>query len=202
MSTVHALNAVDKLLRLLMNNDIEFGGKCILLGGDFRQTLPVVFHGSKTTILENCIKNSISWRKFKSIKLKRNMRAGVNEQEFAAYLLQMGDGCLPTYPEIGSDMIKIPDECVETESIIDAIFPVEDINGSIEVLKKRCIFCPQNENTLILNDEILKRLNGEEKCFLSTNKVECDDVEEAMNFPIEFLQKSFFKLDTKWDATK
>ncbi len=55
MSTVHALNAVDKLLRLLMNNHIEFGGKCILLGGDFRQTLPVVFRGSKTTILENCI---------------------------------------------------------------------------------------------------------------------------------------------------
>jgi hypothetical protein len=55
MSTVHALNAVDKLLRLLMNNDIEFGGKCILLGGDFRQTLPVVFRCSKTTILENCI---------------------------------------------------------------------------------------------------------------------------------------------------
>jgi hypothetical protein len=34
----------------------------------------------------------------------------------------------------------------------------------------------------------LKRLNGVEKCFLSTNKVKCSDVAEAMNFPFEFLQ--------------
>jgi hypothetical protein len=37
----------------------------------------------------------------------------------------------PTFFEIRNDMLKIPDECVETESIIDAIFPIEEINGNI-----------------------------------------------------------------------
>ena len=78
-------------------------------------------------------------------------------------------------------MIKIPDECVEAESIIDAIFSVEDINGNIEVLEKSVFFVLKMK-IRCFNDEILKRLNGVEKCFLSTNRVECDDVEEAINY--------------------
>ena len=36
-----ALRCIDKLLRDLMETEELFGGKVILLGGDFRQTLPV-----------------------------------------------------------------------------------------------------------------------------------------------------------------
>ena len=31
-----ALEIVDRLLKQIMRNQIAFGGKCILLGGDFR----------------------------------------------------------------------------------------------------------------------------------------------------------------------
>ncbi len=48
----------------------------------------------------------------------------------------MEDGCLPKFPETGSYMIKIPDECVETHFIIATVFPVEDLNGNIEVFNK------------------------------------------------------------------
>ena len=46
MNPVHALSAIDLLLRDVMNNDHLFGGKVIVLGGDFRQVLPVVQHAA------------------------------------------------------------------------------------------------------------------------------------------------------------
>ncbi|XP_065318878.1 uncharacterized protein LOC135926873 [Gordionus sp. m RMFG-2023] len=56
MMTKHALRCIDRLLKDIMKNSHPFGGKIILLGGDFRQTLPVVPKGSKVDIIESCIK--------------------------------------------------------------------------------------------------------------------------------------------------
>ncbi|GBM65407.1 hypothetical protein AVEN_71100-1 [Araneus ventricosus] len=42
MTHVHAFLAVDGLLKDLTKCDEPFGGKIILLGGDFRQVLPVI----------------------------------------------------------------------------------------------------------------------------------------------------------------
>ncbi|XP_065671771.1 uncharacterized protein LOC136089647 [Hydra vulgaris] len=41
----HALNAIDRLLKDVSNNNFPFGGKVILFGGDFKQNLPVVKRG-------------------------------------------------------------------------------------------------------------------------------------------------------------
>lgn len=35
---------VNRLLQDIMGNDISFGNKIIILGGDFRQVLPVIPH--------------------------------------------------------------------------------------------------------------------------------------------------------------
>ena len=37
MAPLHALNAINRLLQKLMGNELPFGGKTIVLGGDFRQ---------------------------------------------------------------------------------------------------------------------------------------------------------------------
>ncbi|CAF1955596.1 unnamed protein product, partial [Rotaria magnacalcarata] len=42
MTPSYALKAVDILLRDIMNISVPFGGKIMVLGGDFRQVLPVV----------------------------------------------------------------------------------------------------------------------------------------------------------------
>ena len=44
MSPLHALNAIDRLLRKIMDIDLPFGGKTIVLGGDFRQVNIKLFH--------------------------------------------------------------------------------------------------------------------------------------------------------------
>jgi ATP-dependent DNA helicase PIF1 len=75
MAPTYALNAVDNLLKDLMANEKPFGGKVMLLGGDFIQCLPVVKHANRVKVVQTSIKYSPSWRKFEQIKLSANMRA-------------------------------------------------------------------------------------------------------------------------------
>lgn len=52
-----AIEALDDLLQDLMESTKIFGGKVVVLGGDFWQTLPVVRNGSKHDIITACITN-------------------------------------------------------------------------------------------------------------------------------------------------
>jgi len=48
MATHHALNAVDRLPEDLINHELQFGGKVILLDIDFRRCPPILKHASRT----------------------------------------------------------------------------------------------------------------------------------------------------------
>uniref|UniRef100_A0A8R1HK93 ATP-dependent DNA helicase n=1 Tax=Caenorhabditis japonica TaxID=281687 RepID=A0A8R1HK93_CAEJA len=69
-----ALETADFVLRDLTDSPSPFGGKRIVLGGDFRQILPVIRHGTKTDPINNCIKNSYLWNQFQKFSLLDNMR--------------------------------------------------------------------------------------------------------------------------------
>ena len=62
-----------------------FGGKTILLYGDFRQILPVIPHESRGTLIENCVTSWHEFSYFHKITLTRNMRALSNEIEFVEF---------------------------------------------------------------------------------------------------------------------
>uniref|UniRef100_A0A914YJG7 ATP-dependent DNA helicase n=1 Tax=Panagrolaimus superbus TaxID=310955 RepID=A0A914YJG7_9BILA len=47
MAPKRALEVVDGKLREIMGNDIPFGGKILLTGGDFRQIAPIVENGTR-----------------------------------------------------------------------------------------------------------------------------------------------------------
>ena len=80
MTNRHALEAVDRTLRDIMGTsqphlaDVPFGGKAFVLGGDFRQVLPVVRRGDKAAILAAALKNSLLWRHVTPLRLHINMR--------------------------------------------------------------------------------------------------------------------------------
>ncbi|GBN84932.1 hypothetical protein AVEN_265768-1 [Araneus ventricosus] len=121
MTPHHALSAVDRLLRDLMNSDLPFGGKVFVLGGDWRQILPVAVHANRATSIQTCLKNSPLWSTFKQFSLFRNMRTEHAEQDFADWLLHLGNGSLTNNCKLGEDIVKIREECVVRDSIVNEI---------------------------------------------------------------------------------
>jgi len=106
-----AIAAVDRTLRDLCNTpDQPFGGKIVILSGDFRQILPVLPKEPDFVVVSRTIKSALFWPQVCSFKPKNiqqvttlrlsvNMRAatatGTNKEEqmsWANYLLQLGDG--------------------------------------------------------------------------------------------------------------
>ena len=179
---IHALHAIDRLLQDITGVTVPFGGKIFLLGGDFRQVLPVMPHGSRTSIVENCLKRSPLWKHFVVIKLTENMRAHKDQHNFADWLLRLGEGKLKCARNVNiEDSIEIPSSCIVAD-LIDSIF--DDICYD---MTKRVILTPKNDASLQLNSEVLKKLPGTHHVYLSMDKVICDNEEEQQNYPREFL---------------
>ena len=60
------LEALDRTLRDLMGKtEVPFGGKIVILAGDFRQCLPVVSGANRPQIVQSCVNSSFLWQHFK-----------------------------------------------------------------------------------------------------------------------------------------
>ena len=71
------LEALDKALRDVMQRDSLMGGKLIVLGGDFRQILPVirkVKHDQRQDTVNACMTHSDLWQDCIKLHLRTNMR--------------------------------------------------------------------------------------------------------------------------------
>ena len=103
----YALEVASWTLQDIMNNDKPFGGKVIVLGGDFRQLLPFKVRGTHSETVSLSIKYSPLWRYFCKYALTQNMRVLPNEVEFAQFLLDVGDGILNDQ----DDNLQVPIRC-------------------------------------------------------------------------------------------
>ena len=69
-----------------------------MLGGDFRQTLPIVRRGSTAQVLDAALHQSAVWADFKVLRLTENMRVANAQgdrarlEEFAEFVLSVGNG--------------------------------------------------------------------------------------------------------------
>ena len=64
----------DKTLKDIMSDDLLFGGKIVILGGDFRQLLPIIPRSIRSEEINLSIKSSILWNAFHKFQLTCNMR--------------------------------------------------------------------------------------------------------------------------------
>ncbi|KAJ9552121.1 hypothetical protein OSB04_016166 [Centaurea solstitialis] len=75
MNDRRCFETLDMTLKDIMDAPNQlFGGKSIVLGGDFRQTLPVKKGASKVEIIASSIAESELWRHFKICTPRQNMR--------------------------------------------------------------------------------------------------------------------------------
>ncbi|GKC22351.1 DNA helicase, partial [Tanacetum coccineum] len=102
MNDKRCFEMLDRTLRDLMSSpDLIFGGKTIILGGDFRQTLPVKKGAGKQELIVAFVAESHLWWHFKICLLTVNMRLlryDLNDEQqqraevFAKWLLDIVNG--------------------------------------------------------------------------------------------------------------
>ena len=100
---MHAFESLDRTYKDIIEVNLPFGGKVLILGGDFHQVLLVVPKGTKAEMIDAYIVKSPLWKDVKVLHLKQNMRS-VNDEEFAEYIQCIGDG---NEPFIIDDLIKL-----------------------------------------------------------------------------------------------
>ncbi|KAK2436045.1 ATP-dependent DNA helicase PIF1 [Trifolium repens] len=210
MMNRYFFEAFDRTMRDLMgkvdkeNRNKPFGGKVVVLGGDFRQILPVIRKGSRADVIRATISSSNLWKHCKVLKLTKNMtlRGDANDKsqtelkEFADWILHIGDGLIDG-DEYGEDEIQIPEElCVlhndnPLHSLVDFVYPnIESNIANNNFFEDEAILAPTLEVVQQVNDFVLSSIPGESKDYLSCDTPCKSDEEHSAQsewFTSEFL---------------
>jgi hypothetical protein len=156
---------------------LSFGGKTVVLGGDFRQILPVVRKGSRSSIVNASITNSNLWRHIVLLRLRTNMHLfypslqvdARNELDmFARWVLSIGDGTLPAErraSEREATWITIPEDLLlrvegdKVAALVSKVYPYFLLNyRDPTYLSSRAIACPNNATVDDVNNYVLSFL--------------------------------------------
>ena len=173
-----ALEALDRTLQDLMEINSPFGGKVLILGGDFRQVLPVIPKGTKAELLDACIVNFPLWRYIKILHLTQNMRS-INDQQFSEYIRRIGDGIEPFATD---DLIKVLSSMAipwegdhSIAQLFEQVFPdLQSHAYNARYMVDRALLTPINEDVDKLNEKIITQFPGEEQKLYSFDEVEDD----------------------------
>ena len=205
---LHKLNfeCIDRSLRNTTGCDEMFGGKLILVAGDWCQLLPIVPHGSRARVVNSTLKESQLWddddvlilRLTENMRVKNEMLKHPNDKElhkdlltYEKWLIGLGNGTLPS---IGGDsysgqhIVEIPKSMVRdtAEDVIGTVYNgLEDNVGSKEYLKSRLIMAADNKIVNETNKLLVDRLPGGYHVFKSIDTAQGD--EKGGVFPEEFL---------------
>jgi len=184
----------DRTLRDIIKTDKLLGGIVLLLAGDFRQILPVVRLGRRADIVDAALSRSALWQQCVVLQLYRNMRVercsrdeqhSAQLRQYADWLLQLGDGKLPTASD-GS--IQLPVElCVSTvDELVNFVFTELPSHHEDAVwVSSRAILCPRNHTVDDMNDRVLEMFPGDTVTCFSVDSVA--EVDQQAVYPTEYL---------------
>jgi len=187
MAPALALSAVNKLLNEIMKSEKPFGGKVLILGGDFRQILPIVPHGDLSAIVKASIKFNQLWSNFEVLKFHSNVRS--IHQAFSDWLIKVSDGNLTNSDGLQEDIIEIPSTFICNKSLTSEIFGKNLNAENVSSFATKAILCPKNSDVDIINEKILHKLEGVTTCYSSTDTIDDANDEERQYYPVEFLNE-------------
>ncbi|KAG8370300.1 hypothetical protein BUALT_Bualt14G0102600 [Buddleja alternifolia] len=187
------------------SSDKPFGGKLCVLGGDFKQILPMVIKGRRESIVAASLHKSELWNQCRVMHLKINIRLIAHDgstqslnnlRSFAEWLNNVGEGktrCIHFDDGAESDWIKIPEELLVEKcdnsmmKLIDATYPeLSNRYKDSAYLKERAILAPKNSDVDEINSMMSSMISGEVRQFYSADTLcpgETSEREQTMNPP-------------------
>ncbi|XP_044591987.1 ATP-dependent DNA helicase pif1-like [Cotesia glomerata] len=175
MSPRYSLEIIDRTLRHINNNNLPFGGMLIILGGDFRQLLPVQLHATRTERIDLSIKFSPLWKNFHKFSLTQNMRALPEEIEFVWFLLNLGSGTLNNL----DDIMDLPDECFTSNNndIVENVYGRIIKGKRYNELTTTVILSARNIDVDFINTQVVELLDfSTEHIYIGVDSTEnCDN---------------------------
>ena len=194
------LEALERSLRDIMQTpNISFGGKVLILSGDFRQCLPIVQGATRAGIVKQCINQSHLWSCFKQMKLTTNMRVLMSGEEclanFDRWTLSIGNG--------DQSLVDIPEDLIDTMIVQNSkdapnsegaamkefctkIFPNLEENFAVPgFLDGRAILATTNIEVEMLNETVCSMIPGNGMEFKSSD--ELVNNQDLLRFNSEYL---------------
>jgi ATP-dependent DNA helicase PIF1 len=202
MMNYKLLDLLDRFLRVLMGNDENMGGKLVVLMHDFRQILPVVPQGRRADIIAAAVTSSGLWNQFTTLKLRTNMRVhrflqsnqsavkAQQLQDYSKWLLDLGDGKIPSAVPNLSGLIQVPDQmvCKSERELEDKVYNDFLLNHqNPEYLRTRAIMSSTNDIIQQKNFDMVERLPGE--MVISESIDSCLEDNDIATYDAEVLNK-------------
>ena len=203
MSHKVLLEGLDRTLQDLMDCKQPFGGKVIVLAGDFRQLPTVIPKASRAQIVAASFKKSYLWQKFKVMRLNENTRIqnngnDVTLRDFDQWLENLGDGKLQPIEEEDSFITLPEDLCVKIDenqveqsrnNAIDFTFGDIATQSALpewmEFVASRAILATTNQCVDEINNVCLDKLPGDEIIIPSADATVNPD--DATHYPVEYI---------------
>ncbi|TFY77073.1 hypothetical protein EWM64_g6940 [Hericium alpestre] len=166
MANKAVTECIDDLLRSLGDADVPFGGKHIVLLGDWAQIPPVIRSGSRSAVINASLKFSPLWHCFHTMHLAAPVR-NADDPVFAQWADALAENEEPREVDIPFHLIS---SCTERQDIVDFVFPGHVLTNPAQAIQ-RAILCPLKVQVAEYNNRILIALDGPERCYLSTDSI-------------------------------
>jgi len=156
------------------NLNKPFGGKVVILGGDFRKILPVIRKARRRDIMKSTVNSSNIWHSCKVLKLTKNMRLigdgtsdSANEiRDFAKWILKIGNGDMVADEDVES-IIDIPEDlCIPLcnnpiQALVDFVYPgiVNNIDNR-RIFEEKTILAHTLDSMEQVNEYVLSIIDG------------------------------------------
>ena len=164
MANRAVLACVEECCRKVMGNQTLFGGKVVILLGDFRQTCPVVPHGTKADVLNACISRCHFWSRFHIARLITPIR-NAEDPALASFVDGIGDGAGPHVD------LSFLTRTTDIDDIINFIYS-QDIIAHPAACLRRCILAPTNAQVDMYNTAVLDLLPSSSRQYHAADSLE------------------------------
>jgi len=164
MANRAVLACVEECCRKVMGNRIPFGGKVVILLGDFRQTCPVIPRGRKADILNACISRCQLWAQFQVARLITPIR-NAKDPALASFVDAIGDGAGPNVN------LSFFTRTADTGDIINFVYG-QNITNDPAACLRRCILAPTNAQVDLYNAAVLNLLPSPSRQYHAADSLE------------------------------